>query len=408
MTNIPKTEKDWFSIIMFSVAFLLCTLLILYNLTNPDNQSIYVIWGQTVFFLCFDIMWLLGAISELFNLKTGKMEDKLNYHNNAVTIMVISLVILISTSAFFWFYDNNESITIWVIRILSSLSSLYLITLGLISFRSIGPNEIGLVLQWGKPMFQVGPGLIWTPFNFIWKLVIETSLIIEEQYPGETPSGRQPIPIYITHGKSDNNTNDPLENRITTTASIVCRYKIADLIQFMSTIGNKDHLRRQIRDIVVTVVQVECVKESVVRNYNKLNEINTILKSTVEQLTSDWGIVIVTVQIQNIDLGGTINDALRNISVAKMNMEVDRYNSQKIFFEGSAKAEVEKALQYAKAEGYKKISQELGIDESIVLFQIDALAQLWKNNNTDIHLFSGDMSEIFKMVTAFSKITNPK
>jgi len=273
-------------------------------------------------------------------------------------------------------------------------------------FEKIGPNEIGCVLLFGKPLFQVSSGLIFIPKPF-YELIKETRLVIEEQYPeDEITNSRKITPIYITHGSSQATSTDPLDNRITTAVSLVCRYKITDLSKFLTSIGDREQLRRQIRDIVVTTTQVECSKETVGKNYNRLPEINSKLKFGVENLTGDWGIEIVTVLLQNIDLGGAINDALRNVPISIINKEVNKNNSQKIYYDGLAEAEVHKAFQFAKAEGYKVIARELNISEPAVVYQIDTLANMWRKNNADINLYSGDMGEIFKMVTAFSKISN--
>jgi regulator of protease activity HflC (stomatin/prohibitin superfamily) len=276
----------------------------------------------------------------------------------------------------------------------------------IICFERIVTNEIGCILIFGKPLFQVNSGLTFVPKPF-YELIRETRLVIEEQYPeDEKANVGEASPIYITHGSSQVFSVDPLDSRITTVVSIVCRYKIVDLTKFITSIGEKEQLRRQIRDIVVTTTQVECSKETVGKNYNRLTEINSKLKSAVENLTSDWGIEVITVLLQNIDLGGAINDALRNVPISIINKEVNKNNAQKIYYEGLAEAEVHKAFQFAKAEGYKIIAKELNIPEPVVIYQIDALTNMWRKNNADVNLYSGDMSEVFKMVTAFTKISN--
>ena len=86
------------------------------------------------------------------------------------------------------------------------------------------------------------------------------------------------------------------------------------------------------------------------------------------------------------------------------NKEVNRHNAQKIYYEGAAQADVNKAFAYAKAEGYKVIARELNIPEPMVLYQIDALTNMWRKNNADVNLIGGDMAEVFKMITAFKNI----
>jgi len=87
-------------------------------------------------------------------------------------------------------------------------------------------------------------------------------------------------------------------------------------------------------------------------------------------LSKNWGIEVVTVLLQNIDLGGAINDALRNVPISIINKEVNKNNAQKIYYEGLAGAEVHKAFQFAKAEGYKIIAKELNIPDHLKITRL--------------------------------------
>ncbi len=272
----------------------------------------------------------------------------------------------------------------------------------LFGIQQVGPQEIGLILLFGKPVRQIGPGFAWVIFP--WSLMRHSALTIEEQYPQDEPNGDR-APIFVTHGKGSLGESEPLDNQLTTTVSIVCRYKVVDFAQFLTTIGDSSQLRRQVRDVVVTTTQVECAKEPVGRNLMRLPDINSALTKAVEVHTRSWGIQVVSVTLQSIDLGGAINTALTNVPISIINKEINRNNAQKIYFEGVAQADVHKAFQFAKAEGYKTIARELNIPEAVVVYQIDTLANMWRRNNADVSLIGGDMAEVFKMVTAFAKLT---
>ncbi len=338
------------------------------------------------------------------------MIDRESYNKQALYITAGVLILLGGLTIYLWNASPSKYMGIeflWIMRILYSACLVAIVAIIIGSFTEVGPDETGVLILFGKPKFQISSGLIYVLPPY--KLQKETKLVIEEQYPeDEVSNNGKPSPIFITHGTSDSPSSDPLDNRITTAVCIVCRYKIVDLKKFITSIGNKEQLRRQIRDIVVTTAQVECSKQTVGKNYSRMPEINSKLKSEVERLTDDWGIQIVTVLLQNIDLGGAINDALRNVPISIINKEVNKNNAQKIYYEGLAEAEVHKAFQYAKTEGYKVIARELNIPEPSVIYQIDTLANMWRKNNADINLYSGDMAEVFKMVTAFSKIANNK
>lgn len=340
------------------------------------------------------------------------MNDKESYHKRIATIEAILFLILLLSSVYLWNAEpsaDEPAWLVWVDRILILILFAFLVISWVTGIEEVGPNENGLILYWGKPMFQIGSGFIWLPARKIWSLHRETKLVIEERYPKDENTNSENIaPIYITHGASTVVSSDPLDHRITTSVSIVCRYKIVDLKMFITKIGDKEQLRKQIRDVVVTTAQVECSKATVGANFNRLTEINTELKSAVEILTHDWGIKIESVLLQNIDLGGAINEALRNVPISIINKEVNKNNAQKIMYEGLAHADVHKAFQYARAEGFKIIARELNISEPVVIYQLDTLANMWRKNNTGINLFSGDMAEVFKMVTAFAKVIDDK
>lgn len=290
-----------------------------------------------------------------------------------------------------------------ILGILIAVLNFAPIVLFAFGYNQINVDEIGVVLEFGKPLFQVSTGLIFTPFPF--KLHKETKLVIEEQYPEDEKAENGNVSkIYVTHGTSQSTSNDALDNRITTSISIVCRYRIVDLKIFLASIGNKEQLRKQIRDIVVTTTQIECSKETVGKNYSRLTEINSKLKTAVETLTSNWGIQIITVLLQNIDLGGAINEALYNVPISIINKEVNKNNAQKIYYEGLAEADVYKALQYAKAEGYKKIAEELNIPEAKVLYQIDAITNVFQKGNNDFIFSGGEQGELFKMIATIFKM----
>jgi regulator of protease activity HflC (stomatin/prohibitin superfamily) len=272
----------------------------------------------------------------------------------------------------------------------------------LCGFRIIKPDEIALVSLFGQPKLQVGVGLLYAPFPLTVQRAKATA--IEENYPTKKGESNE-LPISVTHGSSVAASADPLDNRITTSVRIVCRYKLIDLAAFNATVGSTEEARNQLRDILVTETQVECAKRPVGQNLAHLNELNAAILARAREATKSWGVDVISVGVQDIDLGGAINDALRSVPVSIINLEVNRNNAQKRYFEGLADAEVHKAFQYAKAEGYKTIARELNVPEAVVIYQIEMLANMWRKNNADVNLFAGDMGEVFRMITSFAKLS---
>ena len=131
---------------------------------------------------------------------------------------------------------------LWYGILSGALAGLYVVYF-IFSFYQIGPNEIGCVLHFGKPLFQVGTGLAFVP-KFIYTLERESKLELQMQFP----ENEKDIPIRIMHGKLENQL-DSL-GQITTPVTIVVRYKIKDFVAFIHTIGSRGELKNQIHKVV--------------------------------------------------------------------------------------------------------------------------------------------------------------
>lgn len=272
------------------------------------------------------------------------------------------------------------------------------------SFRVVQPDQIGCILRFGAPIAQVGPGLFFVP-RYAYSLDTETRLAIEEQFPEED---YKKTPIRITHGAANQPTGDPLDTRLTTSVSIVARYKIVDFPTFLQEIGNRNELKRQIRDAIVNTAAIECAKFSLAINLQRREELNYLLAKAVKELTATWGIEIVNVQFLEIDLGNEIEKAQTNVSVSAINIATNRNNSQKIIFEGAAEAEVHRMFQYAKAEGIKEVARILAVDDKTALYQIETLANVWRKSKADLNLYGTDVQQLFNMLmTVYKSSSEP-
>ncbi len=266
------------------------------------------------------------------------------------------------------------------------------------SIRKIGPERIGCVIEFGRPMYQIGPGLHFVP-NMFCELRLESKLAIEEQIPEDTKSN----PIRITHGITSQPTGDPLDTRLTTSVNFKYRYKINDYVLFIQNVGNRWELKRQVHDIIVNTAAIECAKFTLAINLDRRGELNHLLNKAVKDWTKDWGIEFINIQLQEIDLGNEIDKAQTNVSVTAINIASNRNNAQKIIFDGSAEAQVHKMFQYAKAEGIREIADKLGVDDKTAIYQIETLANVWRKSNADLNLYGNDVQQLFGMLMSFYK-----
>jgi regulator of protease activity HflC (stomatin/prohibitin superfamily) len=184
---------------------------------------------------------------------------------------------------------------------------------------------------------------------------------------------------------------------------LTARYKIADYVKFIQEIGNRWELKRQIRDVLVNTAAIECAKFTLAINLERRSELNHLLTVAVQKLTESWGIEVLNVQLQEIDLGNEIDKAQTNVSVSAINIAANKNNAQKILFDGAAEAEVHKMFQFAKAEGIKEIAAKLGVDDKAAIYQIETLANVWRKSNADLNLYGSDVQQLFGMLTTLYK-----
>lgn len=307
----------------------------------------------------------------------------------------ILIALVIFTYFFQWggFFngDNEVDKTIKFLGVIIFFISMIVFIIK--SFRKIDADNIGCILEMGKPVTQANPGICFVPPLFC-ELRKETRLAIEEQFPEDDP---KKAPIRITHGTTTQITADPLDTRLTTSISLTARYKIADYVKFIQEIGNRWELKRQIRDVLVNTAAIECAKFTLAINLERRSELNHLLTVAVQKLTESWGIEVLNVQLQEIDLGNEIDKAQTNVSVSAINIAANKNNAQKILFDGAAEAEVHKMFQFAKAEGIKEIAAKLGVDDKAAIYQIETLANVWRKSNADLNLYGSDVQQLFGM-----------
>jgi regulator of protease activity HflC (stomatin/prohibitin superfamily) len=267
---------------------------------------------------------------------------------------------------------------------------------------AVDASEIAVVSLYGKPRAQMkGGGFLFAlaPFHLTRIAALPQELTIPDLSRGESP-------VSITVGRSAGETTDPLERRIRTNIRLTCRYRISDGVKYVAAVGEKDEvLKSAVRMAVLSQAQKELAQMPISDLLGELPFIGDRIAATATSvLIDDCGVEILSVLVHDFDLGANIHAALESVPVSMMNVEVNKNNAKKRFFEGEAAADVHLAFQYAKAEGYKVIAEKLGISEAAALYQVDTLANMWRKNNADVNLIGSDLGEVFKLVTSFTQI----
>lgn len=295
----------------------------------------------------------------------------------------------------------------------------FYVTLGLFvgwvlaSIRVVGPRELAVKLLLGKAIENVDSGPHIVPWG-IYSLEKASRLVIQEQYPADPekvwkgeekdrPEGMFP-PIRVTHKGDTGRGPDSLNHRMTTEVSIIVRYRIDDFLVFVRTIGSVDEVRRQIRDSVVAKVREELAKLTPAETLEKWDGINQGLKRHVEAMVCGWGITIEDVQLEEVDLGKTVNTSLRNVASAELDKQSRSTSAEarqiELEREGQGVARARQLLLEAEAKGSKAMAEELGISEGEVILALNILDNALKSGNQVVISGSNGLADLITMATA--------
>ena len=264
---------------------------------------------------------------------------------------------------------------------------LYLI----LSFRIVGPTELGAVLFLGKPLYDVESGPNIVPF-LVCRLVKNTRNIIEielptrpelifrselgkeEVVPKDLLDGGYKPPIRVQFGapgielstkelesqlnnpkiKEDERkrlgrikslyetlngliTNerikdDPLNVRMTAETPLAVRLKIKSLVKFLTTFGSLEKAKDQIQDIAVAMLNREFSKITPAVAQAHLGTFSELIKEEiVERIESDksgGGIEIVTVLLRPFGYSHKLNTSLQSFAEARANKRATVINAE--------------------------------------------------------------------------------
>ena len=252
----------------------------------------------------------------------------------------------------------------------------------ILSFKIVGPTELGNVLFFGKPLYDVESGLNFVPF-LVYKLVRGTRNIIEIELPARpelifrSEIGKEEVvpkdlldrgykpPIRVQFGAPDiklstkdldNQINDlgtgedklkklkeiktlynvlngfieeekikedPLNVRMTAETPLVVRLRIKKLGEFLKTFGSLEKVIDQIQDIAVAMLNREFSKITPAVAQAHLGTFSELIKEEiVERIVgdkSDGGIKIVTVLLRPFVYSHDLNKDLLRHAQARAN-----------------------------------------------------------------------------------------
>lgn len=280
-----------------------------------------------------------------------------------------------------------------------TILSIELLHFGL-SFRTVGPKSLGAILLFGRPLYQVGSGLVFVPFVVCY-LIKETKLVIQERFPAEpelvdksgddtksvTPGFVKPIRVTTASWdmlsaefkkKSEDYKDHSLNESMTLEPSVVVRFQIQrdNYISFLTNIGSIDEAVSQMRDTVDSMLNIEFAKRTPALLLLDKEDINHRLLEKIKILVGEkpdpanlgsfnpsesWGINVINVQIADVDVSKKINQSLRDVadSILRKKETVTEAEAKKRAreLEGEGDANARLAFLIAEAGGLEKIAK---------------------------------------------------
>lgn len=290
----------------------------------------------------------------------------------------------------------------------------------LASLRQVGPSDTGVNLLFGKPIQKVNSGLVFVPIG-IFQLRVITRIVREKEYPdpervwrgdGPLPEGKIP-PIRVIQGqkakvKTEQEEKDPLERRMTTEISAIVRYRVADFMTFIQTIGTLEELDRTIEDLLLATLREDLAQKSTAETLKTWGKINQKLEQQTKDLVSSWGVEVQTVRLKEVDVGHSVNSSLRDLIVAGLNRKTTIINAtaekRKKELEGEGLAWARRVLLEAEGFGYQKIAKELGVEEGQLVLFAETVRKLTENSNYTLISGAEGIANLFSVVGAIKDV----
>lgn len=209
--------------------------------------------------------------------------------------------------------------------------------------------------------------------------------------------------------------DDGLTRRVTANVTPVVRWRVRNAIDFLRNIGgNPNEVDRQIEDEMVSVLQRLLPKMSAAQALENMDWINAHLFDAVIRRTLGWGIVIEGAYLKRIPFHHKLNIAIGAASEAEFTGRADRELAIKRG-EGTARARKdllqaeaagEKAMLTARAEGQKKIVEDLGLSGAEV--QAAEVARALADGGNTVIMGTDGFAQLGGIVAAMAKNKQPQ
>jgi regulator of protease activity HflC (stomatin/prohibitin superfamily) len=290
-----------------------------------------------------------------------------------------------------------------------------------LSLKEVRVSEVGGAFCYGRALKHLDSGLHFLPFGLM-QIKKNVRTVQSFQCPGEPetvqkgddkvslePGKVRPIRA-VTRAPSDEE-KDILDTRMTLDLNFVVQYAVTDIFDYVANFGNKEEVEKQLRDIGEATLAEEVTKNTPRTFIEKLADINKNLVEATQLRFENSGVRIISVRLISPDITHDVSSALANIPVerAKAVQTVVKAEAEKTkrTKEGEGTAAAELALLNARAEGQKKMKEELEVAGEAVL-AAQAVREL--SDKTDVLVVGaeGGMKDVMGLIKGAQSALNSK
>lgn len=291
------------------------------------------------------------------------------------------------------------------------------------SVRIVDVDELGLILFFGRPLFNVESGPVYVPFGFC-SLETEVKNVIEVELPGNPEelyygeeknfavegSGKK-LPFRVNFSEAGEKTtfsikdsggaeietveispSDPLRRKITVQVQFAVRVRITDLRTFIQTLGSRVELIVQLTDICTGSANRElakypfCVIQARMGTFSKLIADEVRTRVGEPGTPGYWGVSVETVQLKEFVLSHQLNTIIQGVPQAEAEANATR-----------TRAEAERFRLQKEGEGVRDGVRASGLSPE-VFAAVQVAPKITKDSNATIIAGSGGFADLIGTV----------
>lgn len=191
---------------------------------------------------------------------------------------------------------------------------------------TVGPDEVGVVLLFDRPIVNVTSGLVFVP-AFISRLITLPSGEIQKEVPDQpenlvrnedvvtVPPGKKPV-FRITFAQGNQTDADPLNQRVTQEVSGIYAFRAVNPRVFVREVRDLGNALQLLDDVFVRVLTEQLPRHTLAHVLANVGGFSTEVLRALKMRSRTWGVQMTQGAIKAIGLSHDLNKALQAPSVA--------------------------------------------------------------------------------------------